>query len=94
MPCYVYIILCKGGSFYTGITKNVDSRMRLHINGKGARYTRMYAPNKIVYVEAHGSRAEAMKREKAIKKMNHGQKAKLIKSLENQNKTHAPSKRA
>jgi putative endonuclease len=87
MSCYVYIILCRGGSFYTGITKNVDSRMRLHVNGKGARYTRMHRPNKIVYVEALASRAEAMRRERAIKKMNHQQKAGLIKSRKNQNKT-------
>ena len=85
MSCYVYIILCKGGSFYTGITKNLDSRMRLHAKGKGARYTRIHRPNKIVYVETLESRADAMKREKAIKKMTHRQKTKLIKSRRNQN---------
>ena len=91
MSCYVYIILCKGGSFYTGVTKNVHSRMRLHVNGKGARYTRIHRPSKIVYVEALTSRAEAMRRERTIKKMNHSQKVKLIKSRKNQNKTKRTS---
>lgn len=86
MSCYVYIILCRGGSFYTGVAKNVNSRMRLHVNGKGARYTRIHRPNKIVYVEALASRAEAMRRERTIKKMSHCQKTKLIKSRKNQNK--------
>ena len=91
MSCYVYILLCNGGSFYTGVTKNVNSRMRRHINGKGARYTKIHRPNKIVYVEALASRAEAMRRERAIKKMNHNQKTRLIKSRKNQNKTRRSS---
>jgi putative endonuclease len=78
-PYYVYIILCEGNSFYTGYTKNVKSRFRLHLNGKGARYTRMHKPKDLVYVEEFDSRSEAMKREKRIKKLNHGQKTNLMK---------------
>jgi putative endonuclease len=73
-PYYVYIILCADNSFYTGYTKSVKTRMRLHLNGKGARYTRMHRPQDLVYVEEFGSRSEAMRREKRIKKLNHGQK--------------------
>jgi putative endonuclease len=80
MSYYVYVILCKDNSFYTGYTKDLDSRMRLHMNGKAARYTRMHRPKKIVYVEEFGSRAEAMKREKRIKRLNHSQKLALINS--------------
>jgi len=54
--------------------------MRLHMNGKAARYTRMHRAKKIVYVEEFGSRAEAMKREKWIKRLKHSQKLALIKS--------------
>jgi len=80
MPYYVYIILCAGGSFYTGYTKNVDERARLHANGRGARYTKMHPPKKVVHVEQFESRAEAMRREKALKKLSHKQKEDLIKS--------------
>jgi putative endonuclease len=80
MPYYVYVILCKDKSFYTGYTKDLDSRMRLHMNGKASRYTRMHRPKKIVYVEEFGSRAEAMRREKNVKRLNHRQKLKLINS--------------
>ena len=80
MSYYVYVILCKDNSFYTGYTKDLDSRMRLHMNGKAARYTRMHRPKKIVYVEEFGSRAEAMKKEKKVKRMNHRQKLELINS--------------
>ena len=80
MSYCVYVILCKDNSFYTGYTKDLNSRMRLHMNGKAARYTRMHRAKKIVYVEEFGSRAEAMKREKWIKRLKHSQKLALIKS--------------
>jgi putative endonuclease len=80
MPYYVYIIQCKGGSFYTGYTKDLDARMKLHMSGKGARYTRMRKPKKLVYVETCGSRSEAMKKEKRIKRLSHHKKLELIKS--------------
>jgi putative endonuclease len=80
VPYYVYVILCEGGSFYTGYTKSVDKRMRLHVNGKGARYTRMHKPKKLVYTEEFRTRAEAMRREKKVKTMGHKEKRALIKS--------------
>jgi len=80
MPYYVYIIRCKGDSLYTGYTKDLDSRMKLHMYGKGARYTRMHKPKKLVYVEEVGSRTDAIKRERKIKMLSHSQKLELIKS--------------
>jgi putative endonuclease len=80
MPYYVYVILCKGNTFYTGYTKDLDSRMRLHMNGKAARYTRMHRPKKIVYVEEFGSRAKAMQKERKVKRLTHNQKLALINS--------------
>ena len=80
MPYYVYILLCSDGTFYTGYTKNVEERARLHACGKGARYTKMHKPKKVVYVETLDTRAQAMKREKAIKKLSHQEKLKLTRS--------------
>jgi putative endonuclease len=77
MPYYVYMILCEGNSFYTGYTKNLTSRMRLHKNGKGARYTKIHKPKELVHVEEFNSRAEAIKRERRIKKLSHRQKLRL-----------------
>src|SRR4030067_3233512 len=77
-PYYVYILLCENKSFYTGYTKSVKSRLRLHMNGKGARYTKMHRPHSLVYVEQLCSRSEAMKREKRIKKLSHKQKLRLL----------------
>jgi len=83
MSYYVYIILCIDGTFYTGYTKDVNERVKLHVNGRGARYTKMHPPKKVAYVEAFASRSEAMRREKEIKKLNHAQKKNLVSSQKN-----------
>jgi len=72
------MLLCSNGSFYTGYTKNIEARIELHQNGKGARYTKIHKPQKLVYIEEHTSRSLAMKREREIKKLNHQQKHVLI----------------
>lgn len=68
------------GSFYTGYTKDLHERTRQHENGKGARYTKAHKPQKVAYVEPFNSRSQAMKRERAIKKLTHQQKLDLISS--------------
>ncbi len=80
MPFYVYILLCSDGSFYTGYTKDLEARTKLHQNGNGARYTKIHRPEKLVYVEQFALRSEAMKRERAIKKLSHQQKLDLVDS--------------
>jgi putative endonuclease len=79
MPYYVYILLCKDGSYYTGQAKNVEHRVEQHKKGQGARYTRMHRPAKIVYVEEFNSRSDAMKREREIKLFSHRKKQRLVK---------------
>jgi putative endonuclease len=80
MPYYVYIIKCKDGSFYTGYTKDLDSRVMLHVSGKGARYTRMHKAQRLMYAEEFGSRSEAMRKEKRIKQLSNHQKLQMINS--------------
>ena len=80
MSFCVYILLCADGSFYTGYTKDLDARTRLHQNGNGAKYTRVHKPQKLAYFELLGSRSEAMKREREIKKLSHRQKLDLVRS--------------
>lgn len=78
MTYYVYMLLCEDGSYYTGFTTDVESRFKLHKRGAGARYTRMHRPAKIVYVEEFGSRGEAVGRERAIKRLSHQRKRRLV----------------
>ena len=61
MPYYVYVILCEHGSFHIGYTTELDLRMKLQMNGYGAKHTKLPRPTKLVYVEEFAFRAEAMK---------------------------------
>ncbi|MCK4497744.1 GIY-YIG nuclease family protein [Candidatus Bathyarchaeota archaeon] len=80
MSYYVYLILCQDGSYYTGHTVNVEDRFAQHERGRGARYTRIHKPKRVVHVEEFRSRKEAIRREKAIKTLSHKAKRRLVDS--------------
>lgn len=76
---YVYILLCKDNTLYTGITDNVERRFSEHKKKRGGYYTSSHGAVKIVYKEEYSTRKEAFKREKEIKSWWRGKKLKLIK---------------
>ena len=76
--CYVYILRCADGSYYTGWTNDLDRRLAAHNAGKGAKYTRSRLPATRGYHEVCGSKEEALRREIQIKRMTRSQKEALI----------------
>jgi putative endonuclease len=76
--CYCYIVECADGSYYTGWAVDPEKRVAVHNKGRGAKYTKMRLPVKLVYVEQQPDRTTAMKRERAIKKMTRDGKRKLF----------------
>ena len=78
MACYCYIVECADGTYYTGWTLDPQKRVDTHNRGRGAKYTRMRLPVKLVYMEEQPDRISAMKREIAIKRMDRKRKRKLI----------------
>lgn len=74
----VYILKCKDDTFYTGYTKDLKERIKVHNAGKGARYTRSRLPVKLVYYESFKTIREAYQREVEIKKMSRQAKKKLL----------------
>jgi len=77
MP-FVYIVECADGSLYTGWAVDVEQRVKVHNTGRGARYTRLHGPVKLVYAEEQPDRVAAMKRELEIKRWPRARKLKLI----------------
>lgn len=75
---YTYIVECRDKSLYTGWTTDLKKRIDAHNAGKGAKYTKSRRPVKLVYSEKFETKAEAMKREYAIKHMSRSEKLKLI----------------
>lgn len=78
---YVYILRCKDNSLYTGWCKDLDKRLAAHNSGKGAKYTRARLPCKLVYYEEINDISEALKRERAIKKLSKKKKEDLVKEF-------------
>ena len=72
------MVRCSDGSLYTGITKDVESRVSLHNAGRGAKYTRARRPVELVYSETVGDRGAAVRRECVIKRLRPIAKRKLI----------------
>ena len=75
---FVYILLCKDGSYYTGSTNDVEKRFKDHLEGRGARYTKSHKPVKIIYKEEFTSKSKALKREAEIKSWTRKKKENMI----------------
>lgn len=79
---HVYIVRCRDGTYYTGIAKNLSSRISEHNSVRGgARYTRSRRPVLLVYMEPAASRSAAAKREYQIKRMPLAGKRALVDSM-------------
>jgi len=75
---FVYLLECKDGSIYTGITTDVARRFAEHTEGKGGHYTRSCGAKKIIYIEKKRNRSAASKREAEIKRWPREKKLELI----------------
>ncbi len=75
---YTYIVRCSDDTLYTGWTNDLEHRIRMHNEGKGAKYTRARRPVTLVYFEVFDTKKEAMQREYAIKHLPRPLKLELI----------------
>lgn len=76
---YVYILKCSDGTYYTGITNDIDKRITCHNKGKGAKYTRGRLPVKLLYSKKYKSYKQAIRREVEIKGWKREEKERLFK---------------
>lgn len=73
----LYILECGDGSFYTGITNDLQHRLHKHMTGKGAKYTRGRGPLMLRYLENCCNYSDALRREMRVKKLSHKEKLRL-----------------
>ncbi|MEI6477779.1 MAG: GIY-YIG nuclease family protein [bacterium] len=77
-PYFTYLLLCADGTYYCGVTTDLERRVREHNGGKrGARYTRSRQPVRLTYSEICTNRSEAQQREYVIKSLNRKDKQRL-----------------
>lgn len=74
----VYLLRCRDGSLYTGITNDLPRRLARHRLGRGSAYVRARLPVRLVYRESQPDRPAALRREAAIKRLTREAKLALI----------------
>ena len=89
----VYMVQCADNTLYTGIAKDVSSRIEQHNAGKGAKYTRARGPVALLYCESGLAHGDALRREMAIKRLSALEKRELIASAEETSWTEPLSRR-
>ncbi len=77
---YIYMLLCKGDSLYTGIAADIDKRMSEHFSGtpQCAKYTRSHPPERLLAVWSCENRSDALRLEYRIKQLERRQKLELV----------------
>jgi putative endonuclease len=66
------------GVLYVGVTSNLAARISQHRRGEGSEFCRRYRLTRLVLAEPHGSIAEAISREKQLKRWNRSWKIALV----------------
>jgi putative endonuclease len=66
---YVYILECKDGTYYTGVTTNLEKRMKTHASGKGSKYVYKRGFNRLLKSKLCKDKSEACKFEYQIKQL-------------------------
>lgn len=81
-PYYFYLLECSDRSLYAGICLDLEARVSVHNEGKGAKYTRSRRPVKLVYWETLKNKSFALKRELEVKKWSRDKKLKLVQEFQ------------
>ncbi|RZA18074.1 MAG: GIY-YIG nuclease family protein [Lysobacteraceae bacterium] len=66
---HLYLLRCRDGSLYAGITTDIERRFRQHVAGRGAKYTRSHPPECMLGSRAYPDRASASRAEYALKQL-------------------------
>lgn len=74
----LYILECCDQTFYTGITNNLERRLKMHQDGKASKYTRTRRPVAMLYSETCGDRSSALIRECEVKEWPRAKKEALV----------------
>ena len=72
------VVRCADGTYYTGATNNLQRRVRLHNEGRGAKCVRGKRPVRVVYAKGYRSYARALRAERDLKRLTRKQKDAFI----------------
>lgn len=71
---YVYLLECRDESLYTGITINLDKRMKAHQEGNGSKYVKRKGFGQLLHAIKAVDKVDAAKMEYKIKQLKRNDK--------------------
>ena len=74
----LYVAECADGSYYTGIAKDVEKRIKTHNSGKGSKYTATHRPVKLIFQEPQANYSAALRREYQVKTLPKNRKVRFV----------------
>ncbi len=74
----VYLVRCSDGTFYCGMSSDLDARIAVHNTGRGAKYTRGRGPVTLAWAMTAQTKSAAMSLEALVKKMSRKEKEELV----------------
>ncbi|MGG1399625.1 GIY-YIG nuclease family protein [Bacillus salipaludis] len=75
---FFYVLTCGDGSFYGGYTNNLDRRLKLHNDGKGAKYTRGRGPLSLTFFKTYDNKTDALRAEYQFKQLTRKKKLEFL----------------
>ena len=78
MSSFMYVVECCDKTWYTGYTTDIVRRIKTHNAKKGAKYTRVRVPVKLIYFEEFETKSEATSVESLFKKRTRSSKEEYI----------------
>lgn len=76
----MYILTCSDNTYYTGITNDLNKRIKTHNSGKGAKYTKNRLPVLLLEYKVVNNKSEALKLEYKVKKQPRNKKVTFLRS--------------
>ncbi len=69
MSWFLYLLECKSGAYYAGITNDLEARFSAHLQGTGAKYTRANPPVRVLASKPYPDRSTASSAETMLKRL-------------------------
>jgi putative endonuclease len=81
-PWFCYMLRCRDGSLYVGMTNDVANRVEKHNRGLGPEFTKKRRPVELIWSQEFVDRVAAREREVELKGWNRKKKLSLVARLE------------
>ncbi len=79
-PWSIYLLSCSDGSIYTGISMDVEMRVKRHNKHMGSKYVAARLPATLLFQKEIGTRSEAAKEEYRVKQLSREEKLNYAKA--------------